>query len=339
MLQWETPLAELAIYVVPRSPADLSPQGVLVVVSEGCCSARFPPLPAVRADRPPWARSAPAAALYLPAEARFDPDAADAEVTELLGSNENVYLWHPACGLIGFEPGDRRRVADLLEAPPERKAAWDVAMPGVSFSRRLTAIEPDRTPSAESVLGEGQEDIGSRSSALGELPRSPGEPPASPLARMAAAVKQQLTKLLHGPGQKPEEPADKEQSPEDAAGQAAGESTGAEDEPPGATSRGSDLGGTREWAKGRPTLTRNRPRRKNVPVASAELSAGLLGATAGMARAARQALAGLMQRLAQLGQWLRNKMQPPGRGRAGPRESRPAKMRSSWKNATGKRSA
>ena len=70
------------------------------------------------------------AALYLPAEARFDPDAADAEVTELLGSNENVYLWHPACGLIGFEPGDRRRVADLLQAPPEQRSRLGLGRAG-----------------------------------------------------------------------------------------------------------------------------------------------------------------------------------------------------------------
>ncbi|MGA2259347.1 MAG: hypothetical protein ABSG53_32130, partial [Thermoguttaceae bacterium] len=36
LLRWDVRLAELAIYVVPRSRADLSPQGVLVIVSEGC---------------------------------------------------------------------------------------------------------------------------------------------------------------------------------------------------------------------------------------------------------------------------------------------------------------
>ena len=120
LLQWETPVAELAVYVVPRSPADLSPLGVLVVVSKGSApriSHRCQPY--VRIGRQGTKHSG--AVLYLPAEARFDPDAADAEVTELLGSNENVYLWHPASGLIGFEPGDRRRVADLLQAPPSVK--------------------------------------------------------------------------------------------------------------------------------------------------------------------------------------------------------------------------
>ncbi len=238
-------MAELAVYVVPRSPADLSPLGVLVVVSKGCApriSHRCQPY--VRIGHQGTKHSG--AVLYLPAEARFDPDAADAEVTELLGSNENVYLWHPASGLIGFEPGDRRRVADLLQAPPERKAAWDLAMPGIHFSQRLTAIEPDWTPSAESAIGEGREDIGSRSSAIDELPRSPDEPPAGPLGRMAAAVKRQLTKLLHGSGQRPDGPDDKGQLPDDAEGQAADESSRRQGRTAGATSRGNDLGGTRD---------------------------------------------------------------------------------------------
>ena len=143
--------------------------------------------------------------------------------------HENVYVWHPACGLIGFEPGDRRRVADLLEAPPEHKVPWNPAQPGIRFSRRLTAIEPDGTPSAESVLREGQGDIGSQSSALGELPPGPGEPPANPLARMAAAVRRQLTNCCNGPGQKREESGGEGQSPDEGDGRPdASESTSVE---------------------------------------------------------------------------------------------------------------
>ncbi len=276
-------------------------------------------------------------------------------------------LWHPACGLIGFEPGDRRCVADLLQAPPERKTSWDSAKPGVSFSRRLTAIEPDRTPSAESVLREGQEDIGSRSSALGELPPGPGEPPAGLLARMAAAVKRQLTEMLQGPGRKPEEAGGKEQSPEGAAGQAAGESTGAADEAPG-QHPGEATSVELVAGEGLPDVDSQSATAEKGPGSIGKLSAGLLGAMAGMARAARQGLArishelvgcvkrtarkmvgyargrtsdnaspcsepvrvthhragtpvlhppyGPMQRLAQLGRWLRNKLQQPGR-RAG----------------------
>ncbi len=297
LLRWEVRLAELAIYVVPRSPADIRPQGVLVIASEGCrpcVSHRCQPYGRIGRRGP----GTSGATIYLPVEARFDPDAADTEITELLGSHENVYLWHPACGLIGFEPGDRRCVADLLEAPPERNICWGAAKPGVSFSRRLMAIEPDRTPSAESALEEGREDIGSRSSALGELPPGPGEPPASPLARMVAAVRQQVTDLLHGPGQKREEPADKEQSPEGTGGQSADESTNAANETPGQHS-GEATSGELMVGEGLADVD-SQSTMEERPSGLGRFSAGLRGALAGMARAARQALAGLMQRLSQL---------------------------------------
>ncbi len=342
LLRWETPLAELAIYVVPRSPADLSPQGVLVIVSTGC-------VPRVSHRCQPYARigrhetETTAAAVYLPAEARFDPDAADAEVAELFGSTENVYVWHPACGLLGFAPGDRRRVADLLEAPPEHKVPWNLAQPGIRFSRRLTAIEPDGTPSAEFVLREGQGDIGSQSSALEELPPSPGEPPANPLARMAAAIKRQLRELLQRSGPGRAESGGEGQPRDDATGPAPSESAGIEEGLPQHPGEGTSvelvLGDGLGDVDSQSTMAEKRPR------SLGKLSAGLRGAMAGMARAARQGLAGLrscfktplapggrgvggdghvvlkrflMQRLAQLGQWFRDKMPSPGRAAGQP---------------------
>ena len=153
------------------------------------------------------------AEVYLPAEARFDVDVTDADVAGLLDSNENVHLWHPSSGLIGFEPGDRRCVADLLEAPLEQATAWDRAEPGVAFSRRLTAIEPDATLSADQALDEGHEDIGSRSSLLDELPPRPGEPSASLLARMLAAVAGKLSQMLPRRGTHRERSGGEEQTP------------------------------------------------------------------------------------------------------------------------------
>ena len=185
-------------------------------------------------------------------------------------------------------------------------------MPGIHFSQRLTAIEPDWTPSAESAIGEGREDIGSRTSAIDELPRSPDEPPAGPLGRMAAAVKQQLTKLLHGSGQRPDGPDDKGQLPDDAEGQAADESSGGKDKSPAqhsgeTTSVELAMGDwpadvdSQSTVTGKPTSGLGR------------ISAGVLGATAGVARAAGQALAGAVKRLAQLGQRLHEKTHSPGR--------------------------
>ena len=322
LLQWETPLAALALYRVPRSPADLNVQGVLAIVPEGCAphvSPRCQPYARVGRHEP----GTFGASVYVPVEARFDPDVADAEITELLGSSENVYLWHPACGLIGFEPGDLRRVADLLEAPPEHKTLGNLAKPGIGFSRRLTAIEPEWTPSAELALREGQEDIASRSSSLDELPPRPGEPSTSLLARMASAVKHQLTHLLQRSAPGREQSGGEKQSPDHAAGQASSESApldeGLPAQHPGETTSVELVLGDRPGdVRWRSTTAEERP------PGLGRLSAGLVGVMAGIARAARQGLAGLMQRLAQLGHWFRDKMQSPGRveGRPPPKSAR-----------------
>jgi len=317
LLRWETPLAEVVIYVVPRSSTDLSPHGVLVVLPKGS-------LPKVSHRCQPYGRigvcekGASAATVYLPVEARFDPDAADAEITELLGSVENVHLWHPACGLVGFEPSDRRHIADLLVAPPERETAWDLARPGPSFSTRLTAIEPDRTSSAEFVLDVGKEDIGSQSGALDQLPRSPHEPPIGLLARMSATIKQKLTGLLHGAEQVHEASGGKAESSEAAAGEAADESTGVGDEatsqhPGKATSvivvSGDSPGGIDPQSTGTEGVRRG----------LGGVFARLRGAAAGMARAASQGLAGLEHWLGQLGRRSRKREQPPGNVAGRPR--------------------
>ena len=152
----------------------------------------------------------------------------------------------PACGLIGFEPGDRRRVADLLEAPPERKAAWDLAKPGISFSRRLTAIEPDRTPSAESVLSEGQGRY--RLAIIGDWrtsakPRRTARRAAGPhgCCRQAAVdrIAATIRARTRGAG-RPRAVARVARQAKPAASRPAAEWTA------GATSWGSDLGGTRD---------------------------------------------------------------------------------------------
>ena len=309
MLRWKMPLVELAIYVVPRSSVDLTPQGVLVIVPEGRT-------PRVSGRCQPYARigrhGTGDPTVYVPTQARFDPDAADAEITELIGSKENVYLWHPACGLVGFEPRDRRCAADLLVASPERKTSWDKARPGVNFSRRLTGIEPDWTPSVESALHAGQDDIGSESSALDELPPSPDEPPAGLLARMASAVKQQLTELLQKPERKPEESGSKAESSQGVAGQTAGESAGVADEslaehPGEETAVESASGDKPEGVAPQSTGAEGSGR------GLGRFAAGVLGAAAGMARAAGDGLAGLKQRFTQLGRWFRDKKRRPGR--------------------------
>ena len=310
LLKWETPLEPLAIYVVPRSPVDLRPQGILVIVPGECpahVSYRCQPYARIGRQRPETS----AAVMYLPAEARLDPDAADTEITGLLGPTNNIYLWHPSCGLIGFEPGDRRSVADLLEGPPEHKTHWGMAKAAANFSRRLMAIEPASTPSAESVLREGQEDIGSQSAALEELPPCPGEPLANPLTRLGTAVKRGLNDLLQKTGLKADGSGDERQTPDDAAGQASGEPTGVEDEPlsqqPAEATSAAGSGDKRGEGDSRSTSMGKLARGLGKHFAR------LLAATLVTSRVAGRGMAALMRRLARLGEWLSGKMKLRGR--------------------------
>ena len=94
------------------------------------------------------------------------------------------------------------------------------------------------------------------------------------------------------------------------------------------------------WAIGRPTLTRNRPRREDRRAGLGRVSAGVLAATVGAARAAGQALAGANEAACTTGPMApqEDAAARPCGGPA-PAQVAAAKMKSSWKNATGKRSA
>ena len=42
--------------------------------------------------------------VYLPIDGRLDPPIEDHELTRLLPSGDDLYLWHPAFGLIRYSP-------------------------------------------------------------------------------------------------------------------------------------------------------------------------------------------------------------------------------------------
>lgn len=304
LLQWEAPLAGIQLYCVPRSSSDLAAQGILAIPPEGSH-------PRVSSHCHAYARigrkgNRVSVVLCLPVDARIDPDVTDEEILDLLGSEENVYLWHPACGLVGFEQNDRQSVADFLEGPSEQKTSWDMAKTGIHINQHLTAILPKWTPAAENVLTGGQEDIGSRSSALKELPRSPDEAPESLLARMATAIKQKLTDLLQKPNREQEqsEPVEVKQS----SGKTAASTGGLSGENPGGlTSVEYAMGNAPQELDSQPST------RKKVTIGSGKFAAGLLGAMAGMGLAAGRGLAGLMKQLKKMGEWIGDKMQSSGR--------------------------
>ncbi len=165
------PLAGLRIWPVPRSRRDRTPCGALVPLPT--------PLRPARGSRAqPW--QVRARKLYFPADAALEPEVHDGELDELLPGA--LIVLHPAAGLISFDAADGRAPAALLELPPQRDAAWDVATAGVAGVRRLLSVEPESPPTLERVLEEGRGDIGSR--APEELPPAPGEPREGLMDRM-----------------------------------------------------------------------------------------------------------------------------------------------------------
>jgi len=183
LFQWRVPLQSLTLYIVPQSAADLRPRGVLVIAPAGG--------PAGASGRcQAYARCGQR--LYVPIEARLEPELSDGELQALLPAGGEVFVFHPAAGLVGFEHGDARAVHDLLQLPPQQTAEWDRAQPGTAFRRRLTSIEPEATPTVEDVLAAGQDGIGSQAAdmerEMDKLPPSPEEPSRSASSQLARGV-------------------------------------------------------------------------------------------------------------------------------------------------------
>jgi tetratricopeptide (TPR) repeat protein len=188
---------DVTLYAVPWSLTDRAPRGVLAIVGKGgsptvsrCCQPYGQIL-----GRSPTARTT-TATVYLPVDARLDPEVTEAELAALLDPGEAVYLLHPAAGFIRFEPADAHGVADLIRPPPPGSVAWDRAAPGVVLSRRLLSIEPESTPSPEMIIDEGRSDIASQQPSLEELSPSPGEPLPDALGRPGRAVQRLVARVV-----------------------------------------------------------------------------------------------------------------------------------------------
>jgi len=184
MTGWNVPLAEARLYVVPASLSDRTPCGLLFVPGR---------------EQPARPRRAIAYAaigdrLYLPADARLEPDVAAEELRAPLPYD--VQVLHPTAGLVGFGPQDALSVEQLLMAPGTSGADWTRADPGLPPLPRLTAVRAEPGPGIEQMLQSAQGDIGSESP--DEAPYSPNE---SPLADAAGnAVRATLGSMAAGMG-------------------------------------------------------------------------------------------------------------------------------------------
>lgn len=185
VLLWGVPIGELRLYAVPHSAGDRRPLGVLVTTS-----GTMPPAVSGRAI--PFGRVA--GRLYLPVVAAFDPPVTDAELTGLLGDTFEAYVWHPTAGLVGFEPGEGRKISDLLRMPPATEADWSCAHPGLPLNRRLRTVAPSEIPGAQAVIEAGRGDIGTQADELSDLPPAPGEPQQNPFRRAGSAAFEALAR-------------------------------------------------------------------------------------------------------------------------------------------------
>lgn len=168
---WQIPLDEARLCPLPQSASGGRACGVLVIPPPDSV-----PRVTIRAE----AYGLCASQLYLPILARLDPPASEAEIEAAL-LNE-LAVWHPGAGLVGFEEADVIGVADLLAPPGERSCVWDLARPGRAPPPRLTAILTPAPPAFEESLADWRDDIGSRP--VEALPPGSRESLSSRLARL-----------------------------------------------------------------------------------------------------------------------------------------------------------
>ena len=159
-----------AIRLLPLGDATREPR-------VSCVLCPLPEEIAARVDRRHPRYGCIAGRVFVPIEAAFDPPLTEADWRELLPPDDSLLVWHPHLGLVRFETPQQLSLADLCRPPERREVDWGHAQPGDALNRRLyslQAVAPSQ--SVEEIIRSGQEDIGTQSSQLSELPHSPNEP-------------------------------------------------------------------------------------------------------------------------------------------------------------------
>ena len=113
--------------------------------------------------------------LFLPVESRLEPAVSEEELRDLL-SERLTYVWHPIAGLVALEADEIRSIADLIHVGPPQRRPWDRAQIGQRLPSRLHSLAPLDPPTIELVTQMGQDDIGSQSDGLAQLPPTTDEP-------------------------------------------------------------------------------------------------------------------------------------------------------------------
>ncbi len=185
MAGWGIPLIGLRMWPVPSSRRDRRVCGMFVPVPAGA-------LPRTS----PWAQAyrSRGRRLWIPVQARVEPDLLDAEIDEALSGMGECFLLHPAAGLVAFEIDDGLFLHQVLGRPDRREGGWDVARCGVAGAPRLRSVEPEEPPTLESIMRESRDDIGREPpKSLPPLPEEQGKPAREPGAGWA---RRQLARAL-----------------------------------------------------------------------------------------------------------------------------------------------
>lgn len=211
--EWVRVLAELRcdpdvpLMVVPTSERDRQPLGLLIGEAEADAHARQQPV-----MRPP--RCLPygrvAEKLYLPVDATITPPVIPDEWEQLLNAEMAAYVWHPTAGLIGCESHQVLSAVDLLKPARLVRDRWSMARPGTHINHRLLSISYIEPPSAEEIMRQAADGIGTQSHELKTLNPTLG----GSAAKMLNSMRETLGNLLRRMrGRRDQGDGDSSQSP------------------------------------------------------------------------------------------------------------------------------
>jgi len=153
-------LHERPLFILPESNQDREPGGLFV------------PCPINRLPGRALSYSLLGSSVYVPSEACFDPPLNDGEFASLFLQDINLY--HPRLGLVGFDLSEAIYLKDLVALPEIRHRAWNRAHPGLlPLPKRLSVTAEPPTRDLRQMLSVDKGDIGTASPK--DIPPMPGE--------------------------------------------------------------------------------------------------------------------------------------------------------------------
>jgi tetratricopeptide (TPR) repeat protein len=172
---------ETKLFVVPHSPRNRAPAGLLVVPAR---------LDTIKNEPAGMACVLIAGRLFIPANAVLSPPVTDEEIQKLCLLSASFF--HPTLGLSGFDEAATLRVWHLLAPPPQSPGNWNLARAGSPPLPSLQDIQIVRPPSWEELFGDAQSEIGVEPPV--NLPPSPAEPRENPLAKSGRHLRRLFAK-------------------------------------------------------------------------------------------------------------------------------------------------